>query len=157
MTMVSYKVVAYKEFLPKLLISPRWLAILLEAVLALGGIFVFILITTFFCGRENLVDMIVLASLITIPLFLVAVFYKVRIYSDGTLYVYLCGFKRKIAIKDIKQIRPVSVKTRLHDLTYYDCVLADGKTCRINVADIDNFVAELKLHNDAIVFISGNH
>ncbi len=153
----THKTVVYKEYYPKFLISPRWLSILFETVLTLTGIFVLIILLTLLTENEDFWDMVFFSLLIIIPIILLAVFYKVRIYSDGTLSIFLCGKKRNIAIYDIKKIYPVPIKTRLYNLTYYNCLLTNGKIVTINIEDIDNFVKELKLYNDAIEYTPHYH
>jgi len=151
---MGHKVFVYKEYYPRFLISPRWLAILIEAILTIAGLTILIVLLALYTGTEDFIDMVIFALLILIPLFLIAIFYKVRIYSDGTLAVFLCGSQRKIAISDITKIYPAQIMTRLHNLTYYNCILKNGKNIMLNVEDLDDFLKELKLYNNAIEFLS---
>ena len=154
---MSHRTISYKEYYPIFLISPRWLAITLDTCLTIGSASILIALIVLFNREDSVADLIIFALILIIPLFLHSIFYKIRVYSDGILGIYHLGFWKTIPISEIKRISPIPIKTRFYNLTYYDCLLENGTTIRINIEDIDELITELKLYNATIQYYSHNH
>lgn len=149
-TMAAYKRVSYIEFAPEWLIEPRWLNVLMEVLLYLTGVGILLALYRLFLDNYQILHLLVFAIVVSIPLFLVAIFYSVRIYDDGQLVLLRFPFRSTYSLRTLEKCSLCPVRTRYRDLYYIECCFVGKTPIRLCVKDKQTFLSECQKYNPSL-------